>query len=71
VVTIEEGVLDGGVGSAVAALITDRRLECELLRLGIPCVFVAPGSQDELCALHGLDVEGVLKRVRTFWSLDV
>jgi 1-deoxy-D-xylulose-5-phosphate synthase len=71
VVTIEEGVLDGGVGSAVAALVTDRRLKCELLRVGIPCTFVAPGSQDELCALHGLDVEGVLKRVRTFWSLDV
>jgi 1-deoxy-D-xylulose-5-phosphate synthase len=71
VVTIEEGVLDGGVGSAVAALVTDRRLTCELLRVGIPCTFVAPGSQDELCALHGLDVEGVLKRVRAFWSLDV
>jgi 1-deoxy-D-xylulose-5-phosphate synthase len=71
VVTIEEGVLDGGVGSAVAALITDRRLKCELLRLGIPCMFVAPGSQDELCALHGLDVEGVLKSVRAFWSVDV
>jgi 1-deoxy-D-xylulose-5-phosphate synthase len=71
VVTLEEGVLDGGVGSAIAALVTDRRLKCELLRIGIPCAFVAPGSQDELCALHGLDVNGVLRRVRELWAVDV
>jgi 1-deoxy-D-xylulose-5-phosphate synthase len=70
VVTIEEGVLDGGVGSAIATLVVDRRLECEVLRLGVPCAFVAPGSQDELCKIHGLDVEGVLKRVGEFWTLD-
>jgi 1-deoxy-D-xylulose-5-phosphate synthase len=70
VVTIEEGVLDGGVGSAIAALVVDRRLKCEVLRIGIPCAFIVPGSQDELCKLHGLDVDGVLKRVREFWKGD-
>ena len=70
VVTLEEGVLDGGVGSAIAALVVDRRLECEVLRLGIPCTFVVPGSQDELCKMYGLDVDGVLRRVREFWKID-
>jgi 1-deoxy-D-xylulose-5-phosphate synthase len=70
VVTIEEGVLDGGVGSAVAALVADRRLKCEVLRIGVPCAFVEPGSQDELSKLHGLDADGILKRVREFWKLD-
>jgi 1-deoxy-D-xylulose-5-phosphate synthase len=70
VVTLEEGVLDGGVGSAIAALITDRRLKCELLRLGVPTVFVAPGSQEELLQLHGLDADGVVKSVRASWPLD-
>ena len=71
IVTLEEGVLDGGVGSAIATLVSDRRLACEVLRLGVPTQFVPPGSQDELLKIHGLDVDGVLKRVREFWSLDV
>lgn len=70
VVTLEEGVLDGGVGSAIAALVVDRRLTCEVLRLGVPTQFVPPGSQDELLKIHGLDVDGVLKRVREFWNID-
>ena len=41
VVTLEEGVLDGGVGSAIATLASDRRLTCEVLRLGSPCTFVS------------------------------
>jgi 1-deoxy-D-xylulose-5-phosphate synthase len=71
VVTIEEGVLDGGVGSAIAAFAADRRLKCEVLRIGAPTAFIAPGTQDELCKLTGLDLEGVLKRIREFWTLDV
>jgi len=71
VVTIEEGVLDGGVGGAIAAFAADRRLKTEVLRLGLPCAFIAAGAQDELCRLHGLDVDGVLQKIREFWKLDV
>jgi 1-deoxy-D-xylulose-5-phosphate synthase len=70
VVTLEEAVLDGGVGSAIAALVADRRLKCEVLRLGVPTQFVAPGSQAELLKMHGLDVDGVLKKVKEFWTID-
>jgi len=72
VVTIEEGVLDGGVGSAIAAFAADRRLTCEVLRIGTPTAFIAPGSQEELSRLTGLDLDGVLKSIRAFWwTLDV
>lgn len=71
VVTLEEGVLDGGVGSAIATLVSDRRLACEVLRLGVPTQFVPPGSQDELLKIHSLDADGVLNKVREFWTLDV
>ena len=71
VVTLEEGVLDGGIGSAIAAFAADRRLKCEVLRIGVPTAFIAPGSQDELCNLTGLDLAGVLKKIREFWALDV
>ncbi len=67
VVSLEEAVLDGGVGSAIAAVILDRNLKCELLRIGIPCQFVEPGSNEELCRLYGLDAEGVLSKIRTRW----
>jgi 1-deoxy-D-xylulose-5-phosphate synthase len=70
VVTLEEGVLDGGVGSAIATMVADRRLPCEVLRLGVPTQFVPPGSQDELLKIHSLDVDGVLRRIREFWTID-
>ena len=69
-VTLEEGVLDGGVGSAITALVADRRLKCEVLRLGVPAQFVAPGSQEELLKIYGLDADGVVRKVRAFWKLD-
>jgi 1-deoxy-D-xylulose-5-phosphate synthase len=71
VVTIEEGVLDGGVGSAIAAFAADHRMKCEVLRIGAPTAFIAAGSQDELCRLTGLDRDGIVQRIREFWKLNV
>jgi 1-deoxy-D-xylulose-5-phosphate synthase len=71
VVSLEEWVLSGGVGSALGALILDRRLECELLRIGVPCQFVEPGSNEELCRIYRLDTAGVLARIRERWGLSV
>ena len=70
-VTLEEAVVDGGVGSAIASLIVDRRIRCELLRIGVPSAFVEPGSSDELCRIYGLDADGVMRRILAFWTLDV
>jgi transketolase C-terminal domain/subunit len=67
VVTVEEAVLDGGVGSAMASLVLDRNLGCAVLRVGLPCVFVEPGSNDELCRAFGLDADGILARIGARW----
>jgi 1-deoxy-D-xylulose-5-phosphate synthase len=67
VVTLEEGVLEGGVGSALAALAADRGLSPEWLRIGLPCTFVQPGSNAELAKLHRLDGPGVLARIAARW----
>jgi 1-deoxy-D-xylulose-5-phosphate synthase len=67
VVTLEEGVLDGGVGSALAALAVDRGLDAQWLRIGLPCTFVEPGSNAELTAAWKLDGPGVLERIRARW----
>lgn len=71
VVTLEEGVLDGGVGSAIAALASDHRLSCEILRIGVPNTFVEPGSFKELRAAYGLDADGVLAKIKEYWKLPV
>lgn len=67
VVTLEEGVLEGGVGSALCALALDRGLHPDWLRIGLPCAFVEPGSNAELARAYGLDGAGVLARIRARW----
>lgn len=67
VVTVEEAVLDGGMGSQIAALATDHALDTHILRLGLPCDFIEPGSNEELCRLYGLDADGILKAVHERW----
>ncbi len=66
-VSLEEAVLDGGVGGALGDLVHDRRVATELLRLGLPCRFVEPGSSAELARAYDLDAEGVLASILERW----
>ena len=66
-VTVEEAVLDGGMGSALAALLADRGEKKELLRIGLPCAFIEPGSNEELCRKYELDAVGLCARVDERW----
>ncbi|MCL2623420.1 MAG: 1-deoxy-D-xylulose-5-phosphate synthase [Planctomycetaceae bacterium] len=60
-VTVEEGMLAGGFGSAVLEAASAERLDTRLLhRLGIPDLYVEHGERDELLANLGLDVRGIL-----------
>lgn len=64
VVTLEEHVLSGGIGSAVCELLADRGVTVPLLRLGLPDRFAHGfGSQDHLLSLARLDVNSILSRV--------
>lgn len=67
VVSIEEGVLDGGIGGAIAALILDNDIGCKLLRIGVPTKFVEPGSHEELSRVYGLDENGILSKIKARW----
>ena len=68
VAVVEEAVIEGGIGMAVAALVTDRELDCRVLRIGVPCTFVEPGSNEELCRAYRLDARGIVERIRERWS---
>jgi 1-deoxy-D-xylulose-5-phosphate synthase len=67
VVVVEEAVLEGGVGSAVASLASDHGLGTQILRVGLPCTFVEPGSADELAHAYRLDASALASRVLERW----
>ena len=66
VVTVEEGTLEGGFGSAVLeaanAAVLDTR---HIVRLGIPDRFIEHAERGELLADLGLNVEGLCRTVRS------
>ncbi len=66
VVTLEEGTLEGGFGSAVLEAANVAGLDTRhLLRLGLPDRFVEHGERNELLSEFGLDLEGMCQAVRT------
>jgi len=64
VITIEDGILKGGFGSAVIEFMSDNSYNCDVRRLGIPDYFVEHGTQDELYHECGYDEEGIEVAVR-------
>jgi 1-deoxy-D-xylulose-5-phosphate synthase len=64
VVTVEENTLQGGFGSAVLELFCDEGLNVPVIRIGLPDRFVEQGSQTELRARCGLDVEGIVATIK-------
>jgi 1-deoxy-D-xylulose-5-phosphate synthase len=63
-VTVEENVVLGGAGSAVAEHLSRRGIPTALLQLGLPDHFVEHGDPAELLRICGLDREGILAAIR-------
>ena len=59
-ITLEEGVLAGGFGSAVSAFLHENQLKNTLFRLGIPDNFVEHGTRHELLHDLGLTPENII-----------
>ena len=64
VVTVEDNVLAGGFGAAVAKVLADEEVRTPLLRLGVPDQFLQHGKRDTLLAGLGLDAVGIAEQVR-------
>jgi 1-deoxy-D-xylulose-5-phosphate synthase len=62
--TLEEGALAGGFGSAVAELLQDEGVQTKLVRKGFPDKFIEQGSRGEILAELGLDVENLVNAVK-------
>ena len=61
VVTVEDGVRDGGLGTAVTEWMNDHGYQPRIVRLGLPDQFVEHGTVDELRRIVGIDKESIKK----------
>jgi len=64
IVTVEDGCLQGGFGSAVLEFMADHGYSVPVRRLGIPDRIVEHGTQDELYKECGFDAEGIATALR-------
>ena len=65
-VTAEEGTEAGGFGAQVAALLQDRRVPASILRIAVPDRIVPHGPPALLHAKYGLDVDGIVNRIKAY-----
>jgi 1-deoxy-D-xylulose-5-phosphate synthase len=65
-VTVEENVIQGGAGSAVAECLAQQGIQVPLLQLGLPDHFIEQGDHKALLAACGLDSIGLLNSIRNF-----
>ena len=63
-VTLEEGAIMGGAGSAVTEFLNTAGLTCPVLQLGLPDRFIDHGEQGALLAGVGLDAVGIERSIR-------
>ncbi|EON76844.1 1-deoxy-D-xylulose 5-phosphate synthase [Lunatimonas lonarensis] len=64
IITVEDGCLMGGFGSAVLEWMADHEYHSQVVRLGIPDRVVEHGEQEQLHAECGFDAKGIAATVR-------
>ena len=64
IITVEDGILKGGFGSAIIEFMSDNNYNSRVKRLGIPDYFVEQGTQEELFRECGFDSEGIIAAAR-------
>ncbi len=64
IITIEDGMRAGGVGSAVLEWMSDHRCATEIVRMGLPDRFIEHGTVDELHRIAGIDTESIKHTVK-------
>ena len=70
IVTIEDGVINGGFGSAVLEIMADNNYKLNVKRLGIKDTFVEHGTPEQLYNMLGLDAEGIAKSLLEYIDIQ-
>ena len=69
IITVEDGVRDGGLGSAVLEWMNDHGYHPKVVRLGLPDKFVEHGKVSELQQLVGIDKESIKQQILSSLSM--
>ncbi|MFH1161277.1 MAG: 1-deoxy-D-xylulose-5-phosphate synthase [bacterium] len=64
IVTVEDGTIVGGMGSAILEFCSEHTYPARVIRLGIPDRFIGQGSMEELHRECGYDVAGIMKAIQ-------
>lgn len=64
IITIEDGCLQGGLGSAILEFMVDHGYQAQVKRLGIEDEFIEHGTQEELYSECGINTENILETAR-------
>ncbi len=64
IITVEDGCIEGGMGSAILEFMADNNYKAQIIRLGIPDRVIEHGEQPELWAECGYDAQGIATQVR-------
>lgn len=70
IVTIEDGVINGGFGSAVLEFMADNNYKLNVKRLGINDTFVEHGTPEQLYNMLGLDTEGIARSILEYINIQ-
>lgn len=63
IITLEDGTINGGLGSAVSEFIVAHHYNVHLVKLGIPDKFIEHGTQQQLYAECGFDAANIAKQI--------
>jgi 1-deoxy-D-xylulose-5-phosphate synthase len=63
IITLENGIINGGLGSAVLEFMADHGYTPNVRRMGLPDQFIEHGSVPELCRLCGIDSESIVQAI--------
>jgi 1-deoxy-D-xylulose-5-phosphate synthase len=68
IVTVEDGCLQGGFGSAIIEFASDNNYKGQIKRIGIPDRYIEHGEQPELHKECGLDAEGIAQTIKLLFQ---
>lgn len=64
VITVEDGTVTGGLGSAILEFMSEHNYQADVQRLGVPDRFIDQGKPEELYRICGYDAAGIMKAVK-------
>jgi len=66
IVTLEDGAICGGAGSAVIECLQEKKVLAHVLNLGLPDKFIMQGTQQEMYAELGIDAKGIIAAIKKY-----